>query len=80
MPSIGFEATEPRIRLLVLQPTPFCNIDCAYCYVSHRSDRRRMSLATIAKTAEAVLKGPYMSDQLSLVWHAGEPLDLPIDY
>ena len=31
-----------RTRLLILQPTPFCNIDCNYCYLPTRNDRHRM--------------------------------------
>ena len=26
-------------RLLVMQPTAFCNIDCLYCYLPSRDDR-----------------------------------------
>ena len=40
---------QPWISLLVLQPSPFCNINCDYCYLPNRSlqetdgfgDRRR---------------------------------------
>ena len=24
------------IGLVVIQPTPFCNLDCDYCYLPHR--------------------------------------------
>jgi len=29
----------PRIELLVVQPTPFCNIDCRYCYLPDRNSK-----------------------------------------
>jgi len=29
----------PRLQLLVIQPTPFCNIDCRYCYLPDRSNK-----------------------------------------
>ena len=32
--SVSADIATPRLRLLVLQPTPFCNIDCSYCYLS----------------------------------------------
>ena len=32
------------LRLLVLQPTPYCNLDCDYCYLPSRNDRSRLSL------------------------------------
>ncbi len=62
-----------RLSLLVLQATPFCNLDCRYCYLPDRADRRRMSTevleATLRKVFAAALPGP----ALSIVWHAGEP-------
>src|SRR5205085_1513349 len=42
----GGDTATGRLRLLVLQPTPFCNIDCSYCYLSNRGSAARMSLAT----------------------------------
>ena len=30
-------------RLIILQPTPYCNINCSYCYLNHRDDKRLMS-------------------------------------
>ena len=45
---IGNEAAAQRLGLLVLQPTPFCNIDCSYCYLSNRQSTARMSLETLA--------------------------------
>ena len=27
------------IELLILQPTPFCNIDCKYCYLPFATTR-----------------------------------------
>ena len=40
---IGADGLSPRLGLLVLQPTPFCNIDCSYCYLSNRRSTARMS-------------------------------------
>jgi len=51
-------AAEPRLRLLVLQPTPFCNIDCSYCYLSDRQSRARMSLKTVALACRLVFESP----------------------
>jgi uncharacterized protein len=70
----------PTIDLLILQPTPFCNIDCRYCYLSSRSSRKRMSWATLERTMECVFDSPFVDRQLSVVWHAGEPLVLPVAY
>jgi uncharacterized protein len=63
-----------------MQPTAFCNIDCSYCYLPQRHLKRRMDRATLERTAEVVLQSPYVGDQLTVVWHAGEPLVLPIAF
>ena len=68
------------LDLLVVQPTPFCNIDCTYCYLPDRGNRTRIRPdlleSTFAWVAESgLVRGPY-----TIVWHAGEPLVLPIAF
>lgn len=69
-----------RTRLLVLQPTPFCNIDCSYCYLPQRDDRSRMDIATVRMAARRLREDGLLADELTVVWHAGEPLVLPPIY
>lgn len=69
-----------QTQLLILQPTPFCNIDCDYCYLPHRQDASRMSLATIRMAARRLAEDGLAGPQLTVVWHAGEPLVLPPAY
>jgi uncharacterized protein len=69
-----------HISLLVLQATPFCNLDCSYCYLPNRSDRSRMSPATLAATMAGIVESGLVGPTLSIVWHAGEPLALPREY
>jgi len=68
------------LSLLILQASPFCNLDCDYCYLPDRDASRRMPLAlldrVIAQVAGSGLAGP----ELSLVWHAGEPMAVPRDW
>jgi len=68
------------LELLILQPTPFCNINCDYCYLSNRSVRQTMSLETIRESVRMVLNAGLVGERLSVVWHAGEPLVLSVDY
>jgi uncharacterized protein len=68
------------VNLLILQPTPFCNIDCDYCYLPERTSTRRMTLDTLERTIERVLGSGLVGPKLSIVWHAGEPLALPISF
>jgi uncharacterized protein len=70
----------PRIQLLVVQPTPFCNIDCRYCYLPDRSSKAVVAEATLANLFVQVFESGWAEDGLNVVWHAGEPLVLPIDF
>ena len=66
-----------RTRLFILQPTPFCNIDCDYCYLPDRNSTARMSLATLRLVADRLLEDGLLGAELAVVWHAGEPMVLP---
>jgi len=68
------------VQLLVVQPTPFCNIQCDYCYLPDRDLRSRLSRATFQTLLEKVFASGLVGGQLSLIWHAGEPLVLPVAY
>src|SRR5690606_22685091 len=62
------------LDLLVIQPTPFCNIDCSYCYLPDRNNSAKISLSTIEKTAQRLIESDLLKDELTIVFHAGEPL------
>ncbi len=68
------------VRLLVVQPTPYCNLDCDYCYLPSRDDRSRLSLEILEAAIERVLESPYLEGGFTLLWHAGEPLTMPIAF
>ena len=82
IPAADLEAPGPGgygpVRLLVVQPTPFCNLDCDYCYLPDRGDRSRLPLAVLEAAVERVLESPYFGGEFTLLWHAGEPLMAPI--
>jgi uncharacterized protein len=69
-----------RPRLIVLQPTPYCNISCDYCYLGHRDDRRLMSRAVVDAIRNKLL--PRMASEAAphIIWHAGEPTTVPLDW
>lgn len=67
----------PTVRLLVLQPTPFCNIACDYCYLANRSSRRHMSIPVVEATFRNLLGSGFLGSELTCIWHAGEPLAVP---
>jgi uncharacterized protein len=68
------------LELLVVQPTPFCNINCSYCYLPDRQNTRRMSAATLEQTFAWVFASGLVRQPFTLLWHAGEPLVLPPDF
>jgi uncharacterized protein len=74
----GSDTATGRLRLLVLQPTPFCNIDCSYCYLSNRGSAARMSLATLELVCRRVFESPFLGRELQVAWHGGEPLTVPL--
>jgi uncharacterized protein len=68
------------VELLVIQPTPFCNIDCRYCYLPHRNSKAVVAQQTLANLFSQVFASGWVRDCLSVVWHAGEPTVLPIGF
>ena len=68
------------LDLLVLQPTPFCNIDCSYCYLPDRRNKNRMSEDTLERVFERVFASDIVRGPFTVVWHAGEPMVLPPTY
>jgi uncharacterized protein len=80
-PSMGenFGCLGP-IRQLVLQPTPFCNLDCRYCYLPNRSDKRVMSPETAIRSVQSVFESGLADRELEIRWHAGEPMVVGLDF
>ena len=70
----------PVIELLVIQPTPFCNINCSYCYLPNRHSKAVVSLETLSNLFSEVFASGWVQDLLSVVWHAGEPMVLPTSF
>src|SRR5713101_661894 len=70
----------PRIQLLVIQPTPFCNIDCRYCYLPDRTNKAVVAEGTLINLFSQVFASGWVRDGFTVVWHAGEPMVLPIDF
>jgi uncharacterized protein len=70
----------PKIQLLVVQPTPFCNIDCRYCYLPDRSSKAVVAPETLGNLFKQVFSSGWVRDHLSVIWHAGEPLVMPVQF
>src|SRR5271154_7125974 len=70
----------PLIHTVVLQPTPFCNINCRYCYLPQRDAKTVRGLETVIAIFEKIFAAAWASPYLTVIWHAGEPLVLPVSY
>ena len=70
----------PAIAIVVVQPTPFCNINCSYCYLPQRDVKTVMQQATVAVLFDKIFASGWASPQLTVIWHAGEPLVLPVAF
>jgi uncharacterized protein len=73
------EITRPTC-LVVIQPSPLCNINCRYCYLPNRLSTKRITPTILSRIYEYIFTLPSISDHLTIVWHAGEPLTLPISF
>lgn len=62
--------------LVVVQPTPYCNISCKYCYLTNRDDMRRISFETLERIVESIFSSDLVVPPITFVWHAGEPLSI----
>jgi uncharacterized protein len=68
------------LELLVVQPTPFCNINCSYCYLPNRQSTRRMSPQTLDQIFRWTFASGLVREPFTLLWHAGEPLVVPVAF
>jgi uncharacterized protein len=78
-PALPVEAL-PMIETVVVQPTPFCNINCSYCYLPQRSVTTVMAQDTIVTLFTKLFSSGWMSPSLTVIWHAGEPLVVPVSF
>ena len=67
-------------QLLIIQSTPFCNIDCRYCYLPNRSDKHRMTPETFDRVIANIVQAGIYRNRFTVAWHAGEPLAVPMAF
>ena len=68
------------LEIVMIQPSPFCNIDCKYCYLPNRSDTSRVDLSLVEGLIEKIASSGLFPREFSMVWHAGEPLVLGVEF
>ncbi|MEM7010785.1 MAG: radical SAM protein, partial [Verrucomicrobiota bacterium] len=80
LPTDGDSFQQVFLGVLVIQPSPFCNLDCDYCYLPNRMSKTRMEMSTLRKVMERVWESGLVADGFQLLWHAGEPLAVPVHW
>ncbi len=68
------------LELLIFQSTSFCNLDCKYCYLPDRSSKKKINIDIIRNTLLKLVEEKIIQDDFCIVWHAGEPTVMPIDF
>ncbi|MBE9070730.1 GRRM system radical SAM/SPASM domain protein, partial [Leptolyngbya cf. ectocarpi LEGE 11479] len=68
------------VKLVIIQPTTFCNLDCDYCYLPDRHLKFQFSLDLIEPIFVNLFQSQFLDSEFTVVWHAGEPLTMPIDF
>lgn len=66
--------------MVIIQPTPFCNINCSYCYLPDRGNKHVISQATVTKLFTELFASGWNNPDLTVLWHAGEPLAVPASF
>jgi uncharacterized protein len=72
--------SSPSVETVVVQPTPFCNINCRYCYLPDRNVTTVIEQSTVAALFSKLFDTNWVGPSLSVIWHAGEPLVVPISF
>ncbi len=61
----------PLLNKIVLQPTTLCNLNCKYCYLKGRNQRKNMIPMVTHRLAKNIAD---LGEHITLIWHGGEPL------
>lgn len=68
--------------MLRMQPTPRCNLNCAYCYIPANVRRRSELMApeVLETTLQRLIDEDMLEDRLAISWHGAEPLAAGLDW
>jgi uncharacterized protein len=80
MPISPMRHSVPLLETLVVQPTPFCNINCSYCYLPQRDVTFVIEQSVVTTLFEKVFASGWTGEGLTVIWHAGEPLVVPVSF
>ena len=78
--TVGAAMRQIYLGVLVIQPSPFCNINCDYCYLPDRGSTVRMDHDVLERVMDRIFLSGLVGPPFTILWHAGEPLTVPIDW
>lgn len=62
---------------IVIQPTTLCNLNCSYCYLPGRDQKKMLNAEVVDRLRLDVER---LSQPITLIWHGGEPLTAPVSW
>lgn len=65
--------------LTTFHPTPFCNLDCSYCWAPDRRNRAKMPAAVLEEALRQTFSHPELESN-DILWLTGEPLAMGLPY
>jgi uncharacterized protein len=68
----------PTFANVMVQPTTRCPANCSYCYLPDRRESNWMTVE-VAEAVAASIAEQDASHAVTVIWHGGEPLALPIE-
>lgn len=72
----------PKVKMLRMQPTPRCNLNCSYCYIPANVRRRSELMApeVLETTLRRLVDEDLLEQRLAISWHGAEPLAAGLDW
>lgn len=76
----GMPIQQINLGVLVIQASPFCNINCDYCYLPDRTSTVRMDFDVLRNVMQKISDSGIAQHEFEILWHAGEPLAVPLKW
>jgi uncharacterized protein len=63
-----------KTKLIILQATSFCNLDCSYCYLPNRDKKNKFDVNLLPILMQRLIDDDLLANEVTICWHVGEPL------
>ena len=69
-----------QAELIVIQSSSLCNLNCYYCKLPDRRNKFTVTPKLVGKMFENLIADDLLKPVVTVCWHLGEPLTLPIEF